>query len=238
MEKIISVLKREFSGWKKWQIIWLIFANVIILGVSLYLGDTAIGILASLTGVTCVILCGMGKVSNYFFGTINLLLYAFVAWNAKYYGDVMLNLLYYFPTNIIGWVAWTKHIDKEKNEVYKKRMTWKQDVILAVIGVVGVLAYSYILKLLGGNLPIVDSMSTVFSVIAQILMIKRFMEQWVIWIIVDIVSVIMWIAAFFNGGESVAVLIMWSVFLVNAVIMFVKWLKESKEDVTGQEETA
>ena len=233
MEKLIGALKRDFLGWKKWQILWIVFANVMILGVSLYLGDTVIGILASLTGVTCVILCGMGKVSNYFFGTINVLLYAIVAWNAKYYGDVMLNLFYYFPTNMIGWVAWIKHMDKEKNEVYKKRMTWKQDVMLAFISVVGVLGYSYVLKLLGGNLPMVDSMSTVFSVIAQILMIKRFMEQWIIWIIVDIVSVIMWIAAFFNGGESIAVLIMWSVFLVNAVIMFVKWLKES---VPGKEE--
>ena len=236
MEKLIGALKRDFFGWKKWQILWIVFANVMILGVSLYLGDTVIGILASLTGVTCVILCGMGKVSNYFFGTINVLLYAIVAWNAKYYGDVMLNLFYYFPTNIIGWVAWIKHMDKEKNEVYKKRMTWKQDVILAFISVVGVLGYSYVLKLLGGNLPMVDSMSTVFSVIAQILMIKRFMEQWIIWIIVDIVSVIMWIAVFFNGGESIAVLIMWSVFLVNAVIMFVKWLKESKTVVPDQEE--
>lgn len=233
MEKLIGALKRDFLGWKKWQILWIVFANIMILGVSLYLGDTVIGILASLTGVTCVILCGMGKVSNYFFGTINVLLYAIVAWNAKYYGDVMLNLFYYFPTNMIGWVAWIKHMDKEKNEVYKKRMTWKQDVMLAFISVVGVLGYSYVLKLLGGNLPMVDSMSTVFSVIAQILMIKRFMEQWIIWIIVDIVSVIMWIAAFFNGGESIAVLIMWSVFLVNAVIMFVKWLKES---VPGKEE--
>lgn len=234
MEKLIGALKKDFLGWKKWQILWIVFANVMILGVSLYLGDTVIGILASLTGVTCVILCGMGKISNYFFGTINVLLYAIVAWNAKYYGDVMLNLCYYFPTNIIGWVAWIKHMDKEKNEVYKKRMTWKQDVMLAFISVVGVLGYSYVLKLLGGNSPMVDSMSTVFSVIAQILMIKRFMEQWIIWIIVDIVSVIMWIAAFFNGGESIAVLIMWSVFLVNAVIMFVKWLKES---VPGQEES-
>ena len=234
MEKIIGALKKDFLGWKKWQILWIVFANVMILGVSLYLGDTVIGILASLTGVTCVILCGMGKVSNYFFGTINVLLYAIVAWNAKYYGDVMLNLFYYFPTNMIGWVAWIKHMDKEKNEVYKKRMTWKQDVMLAFISVVGVLGYSYVLKLLGGNLPMVDSMSTVFSVIAQILMIKRFMEQWIIWIIVDIVSVIMWVAAFFNGGESIAVLIMWSVFLVNAVIMFVKWLKES---VPGKEES-
>lgn len=234
MKKLLERIKREFTGWKKWQIVWIVLANSIILGVSLYMGDTAIGIVASLTGVTCVILCGMGRVSNYFFGTINVVLYAVVAWKARYYGDVMLNLLYYFPTNIIGWVVWSKHLNQEKNEVYKKRMTLMQDILLAIISAAGVLGYSYILKLLGGNLPIVDSMSTVFSVIAQILMIKRFTEQWVIWIIVDIVSVIMWIAAFFTGGESVAVLMMWSVYLANAVIMFVKWLKESKQDASKE----
>lgn len=230
MEQIYNVIKREFTGWKKWQIFWMIFANVTILGVSISLGDTPLSIVASLTGVVCVILCGMGKVSNYFFGTINVVLYAIVAWSAKYYGDVMLNILYYFPTNIIGWIAWAKHLDRQKNEVYKKRMTIKQDILLGIISVVSVLGYSYILKLLGGNLPIIDSMSTVFSVIAQILMIKRFTEQWVIWIIVDVVSVIMWIAAFFTEGQSVAVLMMWSVYLANAIIMFIKWQKESKQE--------
>ena len=234
MKDILYMIKREFKGWKMWQIVWMILANGVILGVSLYMGDTALGIIASLTGVSCVILCGMGKISNYIFGTINVVLYAIVAWKAKYYGDVMLNVLYYFPTNLLGFLVWSKHINQEKNEVYKKRMTLKQDILLAVISVVGVLGYSYLLKRLGGNLPIVDSMSTVFSVIAQILMIKRFVEQWVIWIIVDIVSVIMWIAAFFTGGESVAVLMMWSVYLANAVIMFVKWSKEAKEDTSKE----
>lgn len=235
MQKIRNKILRGFYSWEKWQIIWLFLANGLILGVSLYMKDSPLGVIASLTGVTCVILCGMGKLSNYIFGTVNVILYAIVAWKAKYYGDVMLNLLYYFPTNFLGFFVWSKHIDQEKNEVYKKRMTLKQDVFLAVISIAGVLGYSFLLKLLGGNLPIVDSMSTVFSVIAQILMIKRFMEQWVIWIIVDIVSVIMWIAAFFTGGESVAVLMMWSVYLANAVIMFVKWHRESAGNNTKEE---
>lgn len=236
MKNMLNVIMREFTGWKMWQIVWIFLANGVILGVSLYLGDTALGILASLTGVSCVILCGMGKLSNYIFGTVNVVLYAIVAWKAKYYGDVMLNLLYYFPTNLLGFFVWSKHINQENNEVYKKRMTLKQDIVLGIVSVAGVLGYSYILKKLGGNLPIVDSMSTVFSVIAQILMIKRFVEQWIIWIIVDIVSVIMWIAAFFTGGESVAVLMMWSVYLANAVIMFVKWSRESKEDASKEAE--
>ena len=177
MNKLTEAVKRELTGWKKWQIFWMIFANVMILGISIYQKDTWLGIAASITGVICVILCGMGKVSNYFFGTINVILYAIVAWKAKYYGDVMLNLLYYFPTNIIGWISWKKHIDAEKNVVYKRRMTGKQDILLVIISVAGIFGYGYVLKLMGGNLPVVDSMSTVLSVIAQVLMIKRFMEQ-------------------------------------------------------------
>ena len=228
MKSLKTIIKQELTGWKKWQVLWLAFAILTILGVSIQQGDTWIGIIASVTGVICVVLCGMGRVSNYLYGTINVILYAYIAWKAKYYGDVMLNLLYYLPTNFIGWAAWNKHINAETNVVYKKRMTIKQDILLAIISIVSVAGYAYILRLLGGNLPIVDSMSTVFSVIAQILMIKRFMEQWVIWIVVDVVSVIMWIAALSTEGASIAVLLMWAVYLANAVIMFVKWYRESK----------
>lgn len=228
MKSLKTIIKQELTGWKKWQVLWLAFAIITILGVSIQQGDTWIGIIASVTGVICVVLCGMGRVSNYLYGTINVILYAYIAWKAKYYGDVMLNLLYYLPTNFIGWAAWNKHINAETNVVYKKRMTIKQDILLAIISIVSVAGYAYILRLLGGNLPIVDSMSTVFSVIAQILMIKRFMEQWVIWIVVDVVSVIMWIAALSTEGASIAVLLMWAVYLANAVIMFVKWYRESR----------
>ncbi len=228
MKSLKTIIKQELTGWKKWQVLWLAFAIITILSVSIQQGDTWIGIIASVTGVICVVLCGMGRVSNYLYGTINVILYAYIAWKAKYYGDVMLNLLYYLPTNFIGWAAWNKHINAETNVVYKKRMTIKQDMLLAIISIVSVAGYAYILRLLGGNLPIVDSMSTVFSVIAQILMIKRFMEQWVIWIVVDVVSVIMWIAALSTEGASIAVLLMWAVYLANAVIMFVKWYRESR----------
>ena len=237
MNRFIGIIKNGFAGWKRWQIFWMIFANAVILGVSLYQGDTLLGIAASLTGVICVILCGMGKVSNYLFGTANVILYAIVAFKAKYYGDVMLNLFYYFPTNIIGWILWKKHMDKEANVVYKRRMTLKQDLILILVSAVGIWGYGYILKCMGGNLPLVDSMSTVLSVIAQILMIKRFTEQWIVWIVVDAVSVIMWIAALFTEGASIAVLLMWSVFLANAVIMYVKWLKESSAGPETAHET-
>ncbi len=229
MNKISKIIKRELSGWKTWHIVWMIVANLVILGVSIYQGDTVLSIAAAITGVICVILCGLGKVSNYFFGTINIILYAIVAFKAKYYGDVMLNVLFYLPTNIVGWILWEKNVNEESNTVYKKRMSIPQSIIVLGLSVAAVFGYSYFLKLLGGNLPLVDSMSTVFSIVAQILMIRRFAEQWVIWILVDVVSVIMWFVALFNEGASIAMLLMWSIYLGNAVIMFVKWYKDTKK---------
>ena len=228
MERLKTFIKNEMSGWEKKEVFWLFFANAALLAIALYLGDTAISIAASLTGVTCVILCGKGKIGTYIFGTVNVVLYAIVAWQAKYYGDVMLNLLYYFPTNILGWFVWKKNMDAETNEVNKKRMTIGQDILVTVLSAAGIFGYSFILKMLGGNLPLVDSMSTVLSIVGQILMIKRFTEQWIVWIAVDAVSVIMWVVDYFNGTQSIAVLLMWVIYLFNAIFMFIKWYKGSK----------
>lgn len=56
MNKIKDAIKRELTGWKKWEIIWLLIATAVILGVSIYWKDSPTGILAALTGIWCVIL--------------------------------------------------------------------------------------------------------------------------------------------------------------------------------------
>ena len=226
-------LKNELTGWKKSDIVWLATATAIILGLSLYWKENIIGILCSLTGVWCVILTGKGKLSSYIFGTLNVLLYSYVAFGAKYYGEVMLNLLYYFPMNFVGFFSWKKHMDDEEGEVSKKRLPLKTSLLVYMGTAAAIFGYGLVLRRLGGNLPFVDSMSTVISVVAQILCVLRYAEQWVLWIIVDIVTVIMWAFAFVNGGESVATLLMWTVYLLNAIIMFVKWYKgaEKKHEV-------
>ena len=89
--------------------------------------------------------------------------------------------------------------------------------------------YGFILKALGGTLPFVDSMSTVLSVVAQILCLKRLAEQWILWIVIDAVTVVMWAYNYMNGGESVATLLMWIVYLLNAILMYIKWRKDVKE---------
>lgn len=229
-EKIKKYLKDELKGWKKYDVAWLMLASCIILALSIYWKDTVIGILSALTGVWCVILTGKGKRSSFIFGTINVALYAYIAFGAKYYGEVMLNLLYYFPMNFVGWFAWKKHMNEDTGEVIKDRLSAKRSAVLYGITAVGIILYGLLLQFLGGNLPFVDSMSTVVSVVAQILSVRRLTEQWILWIVVDIVTVIMWGVNFAKGGESIATLLMWSIYLLNAVIMYVKWSREAKQN--------
>lgn len=230
MEKVSikSRIREEFMGWKSWEILWLITACSIICLLSIYWKDSVMGIISATTGVACVVCTGKGKLSAYIFGMVNTLLYAIIAYKAHYYGEVMLNAIYYFPMQFYGIYVWSKHMNVETHEVEKKEMDNKGRGFLCVGVVIATIVYGFILKLLKGELPFVDALSTVVSVFAMIISIKMYVEQWLLWIVVDVVTVIMWGMAFLKGNDSIATLLMWIVYLGNAVMMYIKWKKEVK----------
>ena len=227
-QKAGQFLKSELTGWKALDLAWLAAATAVILGLSLYWRDSPVSLLAAFTGVWCVILTGKGKRSSFLFGTVNVVFYAMISFQARYYGEVMLNILYYLPMNFVGWFAWKKHMNEETGEVVKRRLPRNRRVWVYGLTAAAILLYGLVLKALGGNLPYVDSMSTVVSVTAQILSVKRLTEQWVLWIVVDVVTVVMWGINFAQGGATVATLAMWSVYLINAVIMYIRWNREGR----------
>ena len=77
-------------------------------------------------------------------------------------------------------------------------------------------------------MPFIDSFTTVSSVIAMIISVKMFAEQWWIWVAVDIFSIYMWWCNFISGSDNIATLLMWIIYLGNAVIMLIKWEKEAR----------
>ena len=218
----------DCTGWRPLELAWLATAPGVILGHSLFWGDAAPGLLAALTGVWCVILTGKGKRSSFLFGTVNVLLYAWIAFGARYYGEVMLNLLYYFPMNFVGWFAWKGHMNDATGEVEKHRMSWKTGAAVYALTAAAIFLYGLVLRALRGGLPFLDSMSTVVSVTAQILSVRRLAEQWLLWIVVDAVTIVLWAVHFAQGQEHISMLLMWSVYLLNAIVMYLRWNREAK----------
>jgi len=106
-----------------------------------------------------------------------------------------------------------------------KSLKWKERLIWFTNSIIILFIYGLILTLIKGRLPFIDSATTVFSVIATIMLNKRLTEQWFYWIIVDVLSIIMWAYIFFTSGGDVSILVMWSAFLVNAVYGYYNWKK-------------
>ena len=197
-----------------------------------------IGSLAGITGVLCVVLVAKGSIWNYLFGLVNVSLYAYISYKASLYGDAGLNALYYLPMQFVGWWQWRKRgaaVSQSEAggkgvQVRARRFNWKQRIVLAFGCTVAVLAVGYVLRHIGDPQPFKDSATTVLSIVAQALRAFAFMEQWVLWIITNVISVVMWSICVARGEMHAGVMvIMWVFYLLNSLNGFRVWLKLSKE---------
>lgn len=231
----MDMLKKEFSGWSKLDYLWLLIANGTILGLSLYWGEGIIPIVSALTGVTCVIFVSKQMMLNYYVGAINVALYAYLAFQSRLYGDFMLNALYYFPMQFIGIYMWNKAKGSNSSgNVETKILSNKERGILALISIAAIAAYSVFLSFIGGNIPVIDATSTVLSVIAMILMVKQYLEQWYLWVVVNTVSIAMWGISLSQGSGDFATLLMWTIYLLNSLFGLYNWRKEYKKNDTEE----
>lgn len=188
----------------------------------------AVDLVAAFCGICSVVLCAKGKRSGFVFGLVNVMGYAFISFHNQYYGEVMLNVLFYVPSNIVAFALWTKHKDEARGgrEVKARALSPLQlGAACAAMAVVTV-AYHFVLEGLGGAMTMLDGASTVLSIFATVLMALRYSEQWFFWIVVDAITVVLWCFA----GDPVMIA-MWAAYLVNAVYGYLMWLNKSGRNV-------
>jgi len=225
----------SFSDWTVLEKAWLVVSTIMITVASVLTWDTTnniasvVALISSITGMWCVVFAAKGKLANYYFGLINVVFYATAAFMWKLYGDFMLNTFYFLPMQFYGWYKWIQQ-GNNKGSTVSHVLSSKSRLLWGIITVVATVAYGMVLSAMGGITPYLDSASTVFSVISMILMAKSYAEQWVLWVVVDIVTVIMWANICFNEGGMMnfGLLIMWVLWLINAVYGLYNWMKMSR----------
>ena len=230
-------MKNRILSFYDWFLITGVIASNLIY--SLLSGSLDIvGSVASVAGVLCVVLVAKGSIWNYLFGIVNVSLYAYISYKAALYGDAALNAFYYVPMQFIGWWQWRRRGTAVSEaeaagkgvQVKARRFDWTQRAFLAAGCVAAVVAGGFLLRYFGDPQPFKDSTTTVLSIVAQALMALAFMEQWVLWIITNVVSVVMWTICVTRGEAHAAVMvIMWSFYLLNSINGFRVWLRLSRQ---------
>jgi len=189
--------------------------------------ENIIGLIAGMSGVICVIMVAKSRISNYFWGLIQVSAYLYISWQAFFLGEVVLNV-FYLVAQFVGFYMWSKHMRKSDltdkvEEVVVKGLTKKQWVLNIVAIGISWYGFSLFLEYIGSNNPYVDSITTTLSVFAQLHMLKRLSSQWVLWILVNVFTILLW-----SSTSDWSMIALWTGFLLNSIYGYVLWSKKVK----------
>ena len=203
-----------------------IFLFMVILINAIVFNDNLISVVYAICGILYTIFAGQGQIKCYIFGIISTLCYSYLAYKSAIYGNMLLNLCYYLPMQISGIFAWKKNINKETNEILKTKLNNKTRLIMAVSTIITVFCLTIIFQNLDDKSPVIDSITTILSILAMYLTVKRCIEQWILWTIVNFLSIIMWIKISLSGVKAYSTILVWIVYFVLGIYFYIKWTKE------------
>jgi len=190
---------------------------------------TWIEIWAVITGLIYVILAVSENIWCWFFGIISSLLSIYLFYTGKLYAESVL-YFYYVIAGIYGWYAWVNRKEEEakildhSNEGSKLKIhTWdlKAHGITIVFGMFAAYVLAYVLEnYTDAKIPRLDAFTTVFSFIATYMVTRKVLENWIYWIIIDVVTTGM----YFQRAYYLYALLM-IVYTVIAILGYIKWRK-------------
>ena len=185
---------------------------------------TVINFISAVCGVICIFFCAKANISNFLFAAVNTVVYAIYLVYWKIWGTAALEIFFYIPMNFISWYMWAKHRDSiVPCKTKARRLKAWQNVICAVTVTAAACIYHMILVRLGGEVAWFDAFTLSIGIVATVLELFRYREQYVWWIVTDIVSVGMYIAHF-----DAVYLTKRSIYLIMAVIGLVNWIRLNK----------
>lgn len=233
MEKIKSfALKHFWNGYNTFEKLFLLFMVTLQVVIFIIYPDSPLNIVAGLAGVISVVMCAKGRTMFYFIGFIQTITYLVLAWQNHFYGEVLENI-FYFVTMIWGIFVWKRNEIKNADgteDVIAKKFTTKQWVISIIATVVATIVMGYILNNIGSAQAYTDAATNVMAIFAQILMVRRYREQWVWWFVIDVFCIKMWFVA--GNWSMVAMYVAWT---ANTIYGWCNWSKLNKIQSTNEE---
>lgn len=185
-------------------------------------------LLAGLLGFTTVCSTTSGKRVNGVFGLVSALIYVYVAFNAKNYNDIILQLSYIVLLDlpVLMSLGWT-HINKDNvkslwvkgnSKLTSKHLSYTLLFFLVAFG----LLYLWETKGTDSPRPIIDSFASSIGITGAVLTTLRFKDTYFFWAFQGVMSCFLWGITFLQGGSSPVLLVVYLLYLLNDVLAFTK----------------
>lgn len=159
-------------------------------------------------------------------GIVNVALYAYLFFSTKLYSDAALQIIYIILL-VYGWIQWNRKVLHDETAVSKI-----DKGLLAILLILGTAATFFLGTFLYNKtdaaLPYLDAATTSFSLIAQWMIAKKKIENWIIWIIADVIYVGMYIykSLFLTS-------VLYFIFILLAVKGYTEWKKSLNQKTSN-----
>ena len=227
MTKTFNYLKREM--WDGFSLTEKLFMwGMVLLQILVYIvaPDSWYGVVAGIAGCISVVLTAKGRWMMYPIGFIQNFTYTVLAFQNMFYGEAI-EQVFYVVTMIWGMVAWAKNMNTNDDgtQDVKTRKFGLIEWIVSIVGtVVGTYVFGRALVAMGAAQPYTDAATNVMALFAQIMMVKRYREQWIWWILIDLFCIKMWLVA--GNWSMVAMYVAWT---ANCIYGWYNWTKLNKK---------
>ena len=221
---MVKWIKNEFwNGYNWFERIFMLAMVLLQVVMYCFVPDSLIGMVCGVAGVICVVLTAKGKISSYLFNFIQMITYMIICWDAKLFLEFG-EQIFYFVVCIFGVFLWKKNMKKNddgtEQVIAKKFKPWHWVATVVVTVVSTFLLGTFGEVILGSTLPYIDAFTVALAVIAQLLMVWRYREQWAVWIVIDVASLVMFVML---GQWSMVV--MYVAWTINAFYGWYNWTK-------------
>jgi nicotinamide mononucleotide transporter len=153
-------------------------------------------------------------------GIVMVSLYILIFYEAQFYSDMLLQVVYIFM-QAHGWYAWMHSERSSDDKIVVLEMYRRHWILTGVVQVSGTLLLGTIMSTYtNASLPWIDAFTTTMSLLAQWWMNKKYLGNWILWILVDVIYLYQYSAKglYLTTG-------LYAVFLGLAVMGYIEWQK-------------
>lgn len=203
--------------------------------------------IGTIFGLLCIWFASKEKIINYLFGLINVTLFAAIFFQIQLYASLLLQV-FFFAANLYGWYAWSRQNEANEAALKIRWLPRNKAITLALVCIVAIALMTFFIdpvfavltriaislmqffglsvvmpELQPDAFPLWDSAMLILSIAAMILMTRKYVENWLLWVLIDVISVVIYAIQ-----DVYAMSLEYILLTAIAIMGSVAWIKSAK----------
>lgn len=215
------------------RVLWCVSVILIVLSFCIFDREGYLTLIASLIGITALILTAKGHPISQVLMIIFCILYAIISWSFRYWGEMLTYLGMSLPMAVLALIAWFRNpFEGKKQEVKVNRIRGKEYMLLSVLAVAVTVILYFILKVTDTANLLVSTFSVTTSFIAAYLMARRSPFFALAYATNDLVLIVLWVLATIEDISYLSVVVCFVAFLANDLYNFISWRRMERRQAS------